>query len=540
MSIEFEKEVRLSKSLVWQMQKDYFASSGIDAWNHQVPFYVTSNPVVAKHYAKLVYSLMCDSDSDRKSKDNNCYYILELGTGSGQFSCYFLNFITDILKENNKEDLSFCYVMTDFTESNVKFWKEHPKLKEFVKKGVLDFAIYNLETQNDIELINKKIKLDKNTVKAPISVIANYIFDTVLNDAFSVRDGKLCESQVSLSTSYSNLDEQKNQPRKLEDIATEFTHKPISLNNNKYYIYDENSSRSENHRELMDRVVFSYTKEIKKGTFLFPLGALDCLSHLSEISDHGLMLLSTDKGVSHLFEIEGRGDPRFAFHKSFSVTVNFDSISRYVALKGGFSLFPEPRDGIKTAVCFMGIDKNIDLINVKEYFSNDLNRLTPADFFNYHRLLRESTPEVRSLKMMLSHFNMCLWDPYTFSLYQSEIIGNINKASRLVQEGFLSGMRKMAKLVYVMPGANDHYFNMAFLCHVLEDYEYAIYLYELSNKDSFGDSYACVYNLGLCYYALDDISKSVFYFEKAVLYTDEELKQTNKTASQWLKEINNR
>ena len=141
---------------------------------------------------------------------------------------------------------------------------------------------------------------------------------------------------------------------------------------------------------------------------------------------------------------------------------------------------------------------------------------------------------------MLSHFNMCLWDPYTFSLYQSEIIGNINKASRLVQEGFLSGMRKMAKLVYVMPGANDHYFNMAFLCHVLEDYEYAIYLYELSNKDSFGDSYACVYNLGLCYYALDDISKSVFYFEKAVLYTDEELKQTNKTASQWLKEINNR
>ena len=98
----------------------------------------------------------------------------------------------------------------------------------------------------------------------------------------------------------------------------------------------------------------------------------------------------------------------------------------------------------------------------------------------------------------------------------------------------------MAKLVYVMPGANDHYFNMAFLCHVLEDYEYAIYLYELSNKEGVGGSYACVYNLGLCYYALDDISKSVFYFEKAVLYTDEELRQANKTASQWLKEINNR
>ena len=531
MSIEFEKDVRLSKSLIWDMQKEYFASTGIDAWNHQVPFYITSNPVIAKHYASLVYAMMLDNYDINKS---DVYYILELGTGSGQFSCYFLNFLTDLLRDNNKKDLKFCYVMTDFTYSNLDFWKEHPKLKEFVKEGILDFAIYNLETQNEIKLVNKKIILDKKTVKNPITVISNYIFDTVLNDAFYVKNGVLHESCVSLSTSYSNYNESNNKPEKLEDINSSFSYKALDK---KYYTDDiSDSVRSESHKKMLDKVVFSYINDIKSGAFLFPLGALDCLDHLSKISDQGLMVLSTDKGINHLFEIEGRGDPKIAFHGSFSVTVNFDAINRYFKLKDGLSLFPDPRNGIKTALFLMNFNKNNKLINVKNIFYNNLDRLTPADFFHYHRLLRDATPEARSAKMMLSHFNMCLWDPYTFSLYNSELIKKIPKASRLVQEGFLFGMRKMAKLVYFMPGAKDHYFNMAFFCHILEDYEFAADLYKKS-LNNYSASYAHVYNLGLCYHALEDKTNAILYFEKAVLYIKEELEQTNKKASQWLLEL---
>ena len=131
---------------------------------------------------------------------------------------------------------------------------------------------------------------------------------------------------------------------------------------------------------------------------------------------------------------------------------------------------------------------------------------------------------------------MCLWDPYTFSLYNSELIKKVPKASRLVQEGFLFGMRKMAKLVYFMPGAKDHYFNMGFFCHILEDYEFAAELYK-NSLNNYSASYAHVYNLGLCYYALDDKTNAILYFEKAVLYIKEEQEQTNKKASQWLLEL---
>ena len=144
---------------------------------------MTSNPVVAHSYAQMCVALM----NDYKEKHNDdCFYILELGTGSGQFSCYFLTFLTKMLERSDLKDLKFCYVMTDFTLQNLKFWKTQPKLKEFVDKGVLDFAIYNLEEQNDIELVNKKITLNKKTAKAPFTVVANYIFDTVIHDAFNI------------------------------------------------------------------------------------------------------------------------------------------------------------------------------------------------------------------------------------------------------------------------------------------------------------------------------------------------------------------
>jgi tetratricopeptide (TPR) repeat protein len=538
MSIKVEEKVILSESLIWQMQKDYFDKKGVDAWNKQVPFYVTSNPVVAHSYAQMCAALM----KDYKDKHNDdCFYILELGTGSGQFSCYFLTFLTKMLERCDLKDLKFCYVMTDFTLQNLKFWQTQPKLKEFVDKGVLDFAIYNLEEQNDIELVNKKITLNKDTAKAPITVVANYIFDTVIHDAFNISNNYLNLSKISLSTTNDNFDVATSMPKKLEDLTTDFTNERLYKENGYYKSNTNitNLTRSDEHKKLLDQVIFGYKDLISDGSFLLPVGALDCIDHLASISSVGIMILSTDKGYSHLFEIEGRHDPRVAFHSSFSLSVNFDAIGRYIDLLKGDSLFPEPRDGIKTAVFLLGLDKINKLPEIKNTFDNNLGRFTPADFFHYHRMLREGDSKLRTLPRLLSHFNLCNWDPYTFSLYHQEILDEITNSNRLIQEGFLAGMRKMCDLVYVLPGAKDHYFNMGLLCHYLEDYNYAIKLYELSNSSSLQKDigYAHAYNLGLCYYALENFVKAQSYFKVAIGFPDEENNQVNKTAAKWLEDI---
>ena len=64
------------------------------------------------------------------------------------------------------------YVMTDFTESNFKFWKEHPSLKPFVDSGQLDMAIFDAVNDETITLAHSNVKLEKGKLKNPICVVA--------------------------------------------------------------------------------------------------------------------------------------------------------------------------------------------------------------------------------------------------------------------------------------------------------------------------------------------------------------------------------
>ena len=161
-----EKNIPLSASRLWQAQRDYFSKEGINAWQDQVPFFVTSNPFIAKTYAKLIAAYLKDLTSNPEEP----IYIFELGTGSGQFSFYCLQALLQEMPEAN-----FCYVMTDFTESNIAFWEQQAVLKQF---SMLDFAQFDCEHPKPIWLRKQKITLNK--LKNPCILLGNYIFDKYL------------------------------------------------------------------------------------------------------------------------------------------------------------------------------------------------------------------------------------------------------------------------------------------------------------------------------------------------------------------------
>ena len=71
-----------------------------------------------------------------------------------------------------------------------------------------------------------------------------------------------------------------------------------------------------------------------------------------------MLLLSTDKGYTHLEEIDHLDHPHLAFHGSFSMMVNFHAIAKYFEQCGGKALFQSVRTGIKTAAFISGIDLN--------------------------------------------------------------------------------------------------------------------------------------------------------------------------------------
>ncbi len=56
-----EAPTRLSESLLWRLQKNFFAAAGATAWSRGiVPHYVTSNSWVAGAYARVVLGWLRD------------------------------------------------------------------------------------------------------------------------------------------------------------------------------------------------------------------------------------------------------------------------------------------------------------------------------------------------------------------------------------------------------------------------------------------------------------------------------------------------
>ena len=58
---------RLSESILWQAQRNYFIEQGIEAWRKNiVPSYVTINPFIAHTYAEVVLAYLEDCKKIKK------------------------------------------------------------------------------------------------------------------------------------------------------------------------------------------------------------------------------------------------------------------------------------------------------------------------------------------------------------------------------------------------------------------------------------------------------------------------------------------
>src|SRR5207248_2799729 len=150
--------------------------------------------------AQLVLSFIRDWTAKNPDAKNHPFYIMELGTGSGRFSYYFVKTLQELLQGMHMNDIKICYIMSDFTKHNIQYWEEHSALKPFIEKGLIDFAMYDMEAERPITLVKQNLRLTPEVLVNPLTLFANYIFDTISHDSFAVHEGKLYELLLSLST----------------------------------------------------------------------------------------------------------------------------------------------------------------------------------------------------------------------------------------------------------------------------------------------------------------------------------------------------
>lgn len=505
-SVVIEQDKKFSESCLWELQREYFHSEGIDAWVNQVPFYVTSNPFLANCYADTVVRLAKDWVKHNPDAINHPFYIMELGTGSGRLSYYVMKKIVKLARQFQLEDIKFRYIMTDFTESNLQYWESHPALQPFLESGMLDFGIFNMEEDSVINLRRSGVTLSEGSMKNPLTVFANYIFDTVSHDAFTVANGQVKASLVSLTTQYDNM--KGGKPIDWEKVV--ISHKAEEI---PQHYYDDDD---------FNAVIHQYNNLLTDSHILIPIAGLRTIRNLRKLCNDKMLLLSTDKGYSHVEELDHLDHPHLAFHGSFSMMVNFHAIAKYFEHIGGTAYLQTLRTGIKTEAFCLGLDLS-KYTELSFALYEHIERLSPADYFILHRNISENFQHC-ILNTLAAHMAFTDWDPHIYQKLSKQIVEQITSAESVTVEYLTSHMPNLAENFYYLPKSYDVMFDIGILFHTLRRYGNAAIYYKLSEKH-FGEQFGLAYNIALCLYNTGELPEALTYFRRA-LKLDPKSKET--------------
>jgi tetratricopeptide (TPR) repeat protein len=505
-----EQAKRFSESMLWKIQREYFDREGINAWVNQVPFYITSNPFIASAYAQVVFAFICDWVKQHPDSKNHPFYMMELGTGSGRFSYYFVKRLTDLLHSNKMSHIKICYIMSDFTKHNIQYHETHPALKPYIDQGIVDFALYDLEAEKPLTLLKQNIRLSPEVLVNPLTVFANYVFDTITHDSFMVHNEKIYELLVSLSTEESNLEGAK--PIDMEKVTVDH-----SVHEAKAHYYND---------PHIDSVLEMYRKSLNDTSFLIPISSIRAIRFLRKLANDKLLILSTDKGYSSLESLENLGHPSIAFHGSFSMMVNFHALSEYLKNSGGDSFLQTPRKGIKTSIFCSGFQLK-DLPETSQAIEKNIEEFSPSDYFNLHRRISDSFQECE-IDTLSSHLALSGWDPHIYARISSRIISLIPESDSDAITFLAHNMPKMAENYYFMPKSDCILFEIAVFYHAIKRYDEALKYY-LQAKEYIGEQFGLVYNVALCRHLLKDNTGALEDFKHALT-----LDPTSDDAKEWV------
>ena len=548
--IILEDFTRFSKSMIWDLMMKFYDKNGISSWsNGIVPHFISSNPYIGHSYAKLISGYVIDLCNAQRSKhhDQNdvlCYdeplYIVEVGGGTGKLAFYILKALDEMKYVIEFPFRNIVYVLTDFTESNIKFWEQNESFKLLVDLGKLDFAKFEAVNDTTLHLRSGKI-IRKGDLKNPMIVIANYLIDTLCHDVYQIDNGILKEGLISVGVKDSNSlrigtenNFDTNDPEIIHKLWNEYEYKQVNTDHYSNLVDEDDSIHFSRILSWYER----YFKESNGASLLIPIGFLSAIRHLSDLSDGKALVITGDKGNSNPDYFCGKANPHMALHGSFSLMVNFHCIDLYVISRGGFSLIDTQEESSFQVNCFIinshknknekdisNSLENLDKWNEGQksqypmltfMFQESVNNFSPNDFFVMQKSLKEEkNPQITSI---LSLLKLSHWDPDVFYKFRDEIIHSLSSSSPKLRHDFKIGTKELWENYYHLDNndnSRDILFELGRLCYGLSVFDKALNFYKLS-LEYYGDHHITYHNSGLCHFSLGHFEAAQIAFGKAI------------------------
>ena len=176
--------VPFKNSIKWKLQREFYATMGLNAWNSIVPSQISTNSHVAKYYLEII-----DSHFAQQNMNEECPYVavIELAAGHGKLSF-------SLARELYRRKYKATVFATDFQTSSFDLIMTNQKdgftpvpLLQLVEHGLLRFN--SLEVSDNDELMlaqSQSIASEFHRIhKASPSlvvIVANYAFDSFASD----------------------------------------------------------------------------------------------------------------------------------------------------------------------------------------------------------------------------------------------------------------------------------------------------------------------------------------------------------------------
>ncbi|HEY6248329.1 MAG TPA: SAM-dependent methyltransferase [Candidatus Angelobacter sp.] len=478
-----ETDVPLSKSVIWRRQREFYVQRGIKAWTEDmVPQFITNNPFIAEIYARIVFGFLSDCTLVAPSPGNPLR-IFELGSGVGKFSYLFLRQLTGLLRDKGMAPGTIRYCMTDCSEGLIQEWRSNGRLAEFVSSGVLEFERFEA---------GEEIQSSFLSSKGPLVVIANYVFDSLPQDAFVVKDGEMFEALVSTTVG--------NGVAGTETLShLQLAYKNVAL-----------AAGGRYPDESWNKILELYGSHLANGTVLFPCAALEMLTRVGKSSDGRVLVLAADKGFAHEEDLSlCQGPPTIEFHGAncFSQRVNLDAMGKYFQGIGGEALMPDKHSASLNICVFLKGRADDQFPVTKAVYGETQAAFGPDDLFTLFSWLNAHMEEMTVLQI-LAGLRLSRWDPILL-LRVFPVLGR--------QLGSIGPERYDLRNAVLKTWANDYPVSqnenvLAFDCGVilleLQFFEEALSMFKISQQ-VLGASAATSYNQGLCYAGLGRNSEAL-------------------------------
>ncbi len=475
---------------MWPLLRDLYDSRGIQSWAHgNVPQTITTTPFIARAYAKVALGFLRDMASQLDPTEPIC--VIELGAGSGRFGYRFCVQFADLLNQSTLPHKTFKYVMTDVSPRLVEYWQQHPKLQPLVAAGVMDFGLFDAIQLNEITLVNTQRTLQH--VNNPVIVLANYFFDSVPHDSFTIRDHQLHENLVRITSDTPDA--------QLGELNVSFE---ANATTTEYYAEAARNRVLEDYRQRLDNVML-----------LFPVAGMACVRHFQELSENRLLMIAGDIGSAQEYDMGESVAGGVGAEHNFWLEVNFHALGGYVRELGGNVWHPQFRHANLNISAFaLGPS---DFRETALAYDDAIARLGPDDFFIDMRIISRQFAEM-SRGELLAFLRTTGWDSDYCLLMLPFLMDTLPDISWVGRQDLHRCIDETWRMYYPLghgADAGDLAFGLGVVLYTIGEPAAALEYFQHS-LELFAVDARTTFNIARCLYRLDRLTEALEWVNRTL------------------------